>query len=139
MKKLIQNIKKYPISYLVTTLIGLAVGFVFFALFFFWLRGISIVGAIDGTGVAGAVLLGVFGLVWLSRNGAFDTMSYGFSQMFASMFGRKANKYNDFSEYKEQKNTKREVGSLSYIALAFDGFLYLIAFAVLEIVLHTLY
>lgn len=139
MKKLFASIRKYPKSFIITALISLVIGFGIFCIFFFWLGAKSITGAIDGTGVAGAVLFSAFVLIWLSRNGAFDTMSYGFNQMFSSMFGRKANKYNDFADYKDQKNTKREIASLYYFSFLFVAILYLIAFSILEIIFHTLY
>ena len=139
MKKLFLDIRKHPMSYVITSVISLAVGFLFFCIFYFWLGQSSLVGALNGTGVAGAVLIAVFGLAWLSRNGAFDTISYGFNQMFASMFNKEANRYNDMVEYKEEKNKKREVSGLYYFAFLFVGILYLFAFAGLEIYFHVLY
>ena len=139
MKSLILNIKKYPRLYLITLVIGLVLGFGIFCIFYFWFSHQKIIGALNGTGVAGAILLAFFGFGWLARNGAFDTISYGFNQMFSSMFGRKANKYNDMVDYKEQKNTKREAGPTAYVSFLFSGLLYLIAFSVLEIVYHILY
>ena len=139
MRKLFENIRKYPKSYIVAFLIALVVGFGIFCIFFFWLGQQSLVGAINGTGVAGAGLIFIFGLGWLSRQGAFDTMSYGFSQMFASMFNKQANKYNDMVEYKNEKNARRAQGSLYYVTFLLAGLLYFIAFSILEILLHTLY
>ena len=139
MNKLILDIKKHPISYVVATLVAFLVGFTFFALFYFWFGKFSIVGAINGTGVAGVVLVASFGLTWVSKEGAFDIVTYGFRQMFTSMFGHKANMYNDFVEYKEQKNIKREQAGLYYFSLLFVGLLHFIAFGVLEIVFHVLY
>ena len=139
MKKLFLDIKKHPVAHIIARIIGLAIGFTIFALFYFWLGQFSLVGAINGTGVAGAVLIGVFGLAWLSRQGAFDTLSYGFNQMFASMFNKQANKYHDMVEYKEQKNISRAQSGLYYFAFLSTGLLHLIAFSILEILLHTLY
>ena len=137
--KLVESFKKHRTGFLIVTIVSLVIGITIFLLFFFVIRSQTIVGAVDGAGVAGLALLAVFGLAWLSRAGAFDTISYGFGQMFTSMFARKANKYNDFADYKEQKNTKREVASLSYFCYLFVGILFLIAFGVLEIVYHSLY
>ena len=139
MKKLFLDIKKHPKSHVITAIIAALVGFGFYCIFYFWLGKMSLVGAINGTGVAGAVLVASFVFTWLTRNGAFDTISYGFNQMFASMFGRQANKYNDMVDYKEQKNTKRESASMAHVAILTVGILYFIAFGVLEIVLHSLY
>ena len=139
MKKLFLDIRKHSISYIVGTLVALAVGFSLFAIFYFWFTPFTMVGAINGTGVAGAVLVAFFGLAWVSRQGAFDTLSYGFSQMFASMFNKQANRYNDMVEYKEQKNISRAQSSMYYFTFLLVGFLHFIAFAILEIILHTLY
>ena len=139
MKKLFLDIKKHPVSYIVATIVSIVVGFGVFCIFYFWLGQQSMVGAINGTGVAGAVLISVFGLSWLARNGAFDTISYGFTQMFASMFNKEANRYNDMVEYKEQKNISRANSSMYHFAILLIGVLYLIAFAVLEIYFHVLY
>lgn len=139
MKKLILSLKKYPKAFIISSIVGVIIGFVVFCIFYFVLSKMTIVGAINGTSVAGAVLIATFGLVWLSRNGAFDTMSYGFKQMFTSMFNREANRYNNFAEYKEDKNAKREVASLSYFSFLAVSLLFFIAFAVLEIVYHIQY
>lgn len=139
MRKLFISLRKYPKAFIITMIVGLLVGLTVFLIYYFAIFNQTIVGALNGTGVAGAVLVAAFVLAWLSRNGAFDTLSYGFGQMFTSMFARKANKYNDFADYKQQKNTKREVASMAYVTLLLDGFIYLIAFGILEIVFHTLY
>ena len=139
MKKLFLDIRKHPLSYVIASIISIVVGFGIFCIFYFWIGLSSLVGAINGTGVAGAALVAAFGLSWLSRQGAFDTISYGFSQMFASMFNKQANRYNDMVEYKEQKNISRENSGLYHFAILFIGLLYFIAFAILEIYLHTLY
>ena len=139
MKKLILSIKKYPKSFIITSIVDVTLGTAVFLIFYLWLNKFKLIGALNGTGVAGLVLIAVFGLAWLSRNGAFDTISYGFGQMFTSMFARKANKYNDFASYKEDKNTKREIASLSYFSHLFVGVLFLLSFAILEIVYHSLY
>ena len=139
MKKLFLDIKKHPLAYILALVISIVVGFGIFCIFYFWLRQQTIVGAIDGTGVAGAFLIAAFCLSWLARNGAFDTISYGFNQMFASMFNKEANRYNDMVEYKEQKNISRANSSMYHFAILLIGVLYLIAFAVLEIYFHVLY
>ena len=139
MKKLIESFKKHRKAFIITSIVALVIGLTIFLVFYFALNKQSFIGLLNGTGVAGVVLVCFFGLAWLSRAGAFDTISYGFGQMFTSMFARKANKYNDFADYKEQKNTKREVASLAYFSYLFVGVLFLIAFGILEIVFHSLY
>ena len=138
MKKLIENIKKYPRTYIVTTLVSLVVGAVIFILVYF-LKSQSLVDAIDGVTIAAVVLMGVGILAILSRFGAFDTMSYGFSQMFASLFNREANKFNDMVDYKQKKNETRQSGSYFYIPMIFVSLLFFIALIVLEIVKSNLY
>ena len=139
MKKLFLDIHKHPVSYIVATIVAFLIGFTFFALFYFWFGKFTIIGAINGTSVGGAVLVGSCILTWVTREGAFDFLTYGFKQMFTSMFGRQANKYNDFVEYKEQKNIKREAAGYYYLSLLVVGLLHFIAFGVLEIVYHSLY
>ena len=139
MKKLFLDIRKHPISYIVGILVAFAIGFSMFAIFYFWLSAFTIVGAINGTGVSGAVLIAVFGLAFVARQGAFDTLSYGFTQMFASMFNKEANRYNDMVEYKEQKNVSRAQSSMYYFTFLLVGVLHFVAFAILEVIFHTLY
>ena len=137
MSKFSESIKKHYKLFLLVGAIDIVVGLAIFFVFYFAINVRTIIGAIDGTGIAGAVILSLFIFSWLGRNGAFDTMSYGFSQMFASMFGKQANKYNDFVGYKEQKNAKRQAGSYAYFMHLFVSLLFFIAFAVLEIIYHT--
>ena len=138
MRKLIENIRKFLRIYILTLLISLVSGTAIFCLLYF-LRGKGMVPALDGTGVAGVVLVSIGVLCLIARYGAFDTMSYGFKQMFASLFAKEANKYNDMSEYKEQKNTVRKVSSSYYYVIIFVGVLFLIAFLILEIYRLTNY
>ncbi len=138
MGKFIYHIRKYLKVYLITALISLAVGVGIFCLYYF-LRDRTIIAAIDGVTMAGVILLGVGILCLLGRFGAYDTMSYGFKQMFASMFAKEANKYNDMSEYKEEKRVKRESSSYYYVVMMIVSLLFFIAFAILEIYKTQLY
>ena len=138
MGKFIYHIRKYLKAYLITALISLAVGVGIFCLYYF-LRDRTIIAAIDGVTMAGVILLGVGILCLLGRFGAYDTMSYGFKQMFASMFAKEANKYNDMSEYKEEKRVKRESSSYYYVVMMIVSLLFFIAFAILEIYKTQLY
>lgn len=137
MKKLIENIKKYPRTYLIISLVSIVVGVIIFLLFFY-LNYQSLVDAINGVTVAGIVLLSAGLLSLLARFGAYDTFSYGFSQMFASFFNRQANKYNDMVDYKEKKDASRKAGTYYYVPLIVIGLLFFIALIVLEIVKSTL-
>ena len=133
MNKFRANIRKYFKTYLITFIVSLAIGLgIFFA--FFFTHTTKYVGALDGTGVASLALAGLSLLMWIGRMGAYDSMSYGFKQMFTSMFAKSANKYHDFAGYKEEKNEKRKMSSKYYFVMLFVGFLFLIAFIVLEII-----
>ena len=138
MGKASENFKKYFKTYLIYFIIFFVVGVGVF-LAFFLAQNRTIVASLNGSGVAFAVLAACGGLSWLSRMGAFDTMSYGFSQMFASMFGKEANKYNDMVAYKEDKNTKRTSSASAFLSIFAAGIPFLIAFVVLEIVKSTMY
>ena len=127
MGKFVNHIRKYLKVYLITAFVSLAVGVGIFCLYYF-LRDRTLLAAIDGVTMAGVILLGVGLLCLLGRFGAYDTMSYGFKQMFASMFAKEANKYNDMSEYKEEKRIKRESSSYYYVVMMIVSLLFFIAF-----------
>lgn len=130
---ILKNLKVYIIALIISLLIGLGL----FLTFFLLNKGIA--GAIDGTGIPGAILLGVGLLCWIGRLGTFDSMSYGFSQMFTSMFGRKANKYHDFNAYVDDKRVKRKSASHYYFVIMIVGALFLIALGVLMIYKNAVY
>ena len=136
MKKIIDNIRKYFITYLITFIVSSLIGIGIFLTFYF-VQEQSLIGSINGTSIAFATLFGVSILLWLGRLGAFDTMSYGFKQMFASMFAKNPNKYNDFVSYKDEKNMKRSASAKLYFVMMFVSFIFLIAFLVLEIVKYS--
>lgn len=138
MGKVRENFRKYFKTYLIFFFIFFIVGVAIFLTFFF-VQNQTIVASLNGSGVAFAFLAASGGFSWLSRAGAFDTMSYGFSQMFASMFGKEANKYNDMAAYKEDKNTKRTSSASTFLSIFAAGIPFLIAFVVLEIVKSTMY
>ena len=133
-----ENFKKYFKTYLIYFIIFLVIGVGVFLGFFFG-QNRTIVASLNGSGIAFAILAASGGLSWLARMGAFDTMSYGFKQMFGSMFGKEANKYNDMAAYKEDKNTKRTSSASVYFSIFAASVPFLIAFVVLEIVKHALY
>ncbi len=138
MGKFIFHIRKYLKVYLITAVVSLAVGAGIFCLYYF-LRDQTLIAAIDGVSMAGVILLGVGILCLLARLGAFDTMSYGFKQMFSSMFAKEANKYNDMAGYKEEKREKRASSSYYYVVMMIVSLLFFIAFAILEIYKVQLY
>ena len=136
MKKIIEDIKKnfkiYAITFLISSLIGIGI-----FLTFYFVEEQSFSGSLNGTSVAFASLFGISILLWIGRMGAFDTMSYGFKQMFASMFAKDANKYNDFMSYKDEKNTKRKASTKYYFVMMLVSFIFLITFIILEIVKYN--
>lgn len=136
MRRFFGHIRIHFKAYLITFIVSLAIGLGIFFGFFFG-HTTRYIGALDGTGVAALALGGISALMWIGKLGAFDSMSYGFKQMFTSMFNRSANKYNDFATYKEDKNTQRKSGSKFYFVSLFVASLFLIAFIVLEIVKST--
>ena len=138
MGKVIDNIRLHLKTYILVTIISLLVGVAIFLVFFF-IKERTLLGALDGTGIAGVFLLGAGLLCLLARFGAFDTMSYGFKQMFSSMFAREANQYNDMVEYKENFNKKRQSSSHYYVPMMLVSLLFFIAFIILEIFKSQLY
>ena len=138
MGKTSENFKKYFITYLIYFLIFLAVGATVFLVFFF-VQNQTMIASINGTGIAFAILVACGGFSWLARMGAFDTMSYGFNQMFASMFSKEPNKYNDMAAYKEDKNTKRSASASTFVAIFVSAIPFALAFIALEIAKAVIY
>lgn len=136
MKRLLAHIRKHFKAYLVTFIVALAIGLGIFLTFYF-LHKSKYIGAMDGTGVAFLALTGIALLIWIGKLGAYDSMSYGFKQMFTSMFGRNPSKYNDFAGYKEEKSQQRKSSSKLYFAMLFVAILFGIAYVILEIVLRA--
>ena len=138
MKKIIENIKKYFKIYLITFVISSLIGLGIFLTFYF-VQNKTFTASINGTGVAFIALFGFATLSWIGHHGAFDSMSYGFKQMFSSMFGKSANKYNDFAGYKDEVNTKRKYSSKYYFVMLLVSLIFLIAFIIIEIVKYNIY
>ena len=133
MSKVSEHIKKYFLNYLISFVIGLVVGVAIF-LIVYYVQNQTLVAALNGTGIAFASIIALAGMSALARAGAFDTFSYGFTQMFSSMFSKEANKYHDMVAYKEEKNTKRSSSAKTYYSLLLASLFFLIAFIILEIV-----
>lgn len=130
MNKFTENIKKYHKSYIITLIVSLLVGLGIFLAFLLAEKS-KYIGAMDGTGVSSAALAGLSALLWIGKLGAYDSMSYGFKQMFSSMFGKSANKYHDFASYKEEKNNQRKSSSKYYFVSLTIGVLFFIAYIIL--------
>lgn len=133
MNKFKEHMIKFKKAYLLSFGISSVAGVAVFLIFYFT-SGQTLLGALNGTGVAGVLLLGAGGLCLLARLGAFDTMSYGFRQWFSAMFAREANKYNNMSDYKDQKTKERAKASYYYYVIMIVSLFFFIAFIILEIV-----
>ena len=107
--------------YIIATIISLIFAGGMFCLVFFGFKKHFV----DGLAYGGVLLLGGALLIWITREGFFDIFSYGFKQFGTTLFGKKANKYNDFSGYKEYKNIDREKRSKYYLAVGAVGLLFL--------------
>ena len=132
MQKIIENIRKYKTAYLISLVVSLVVGVAIFLVFYFVQQG-TMVAYLNGTGVSFGALFGIGTLLWLAKAGAFDTLSYGFNQMFTSMFAKEANKYHDLVAYKEDKNQQRRFSANIHYVVWIVSFFFLVAFIVLLI------
>lgn len=120
--------------YFIVSAISLIIGAGVFCLVFF-LKDQSLMAACNGTSLAGIVLifLGVISLV--NRLGAFDTISFGFRQMGASMFAKDPRSAGNFTDYKEYKNEIRKTRSKGFIAMFCVGVVFMLVYIVLQIIL----
>ena len=85
MKKFIENFKRYYRAYLIYGTVFAVIGVGIFLLFFF-LGDKSLSGATNGIGWSALALFFLGCLILLSNYGAYDFLSYGFQQMFTSLF-----------------------------------------------------
>lgn len=138
MKKLITNILKFKKTYIITLVISIVLGVAIFLIYYF-VQGQTMMASLNGTGMAGVILIGLGLLLLVAHYGAFDTLSYGFNQMFASLFAKEANKYNDMVSYKDDKNVRRANSSSYYYVMMLVGAIFLIAFSILEIYRYIIY
>ena len=136
MSKFSDNFKRFKWYYIIAGLIAFLLGSLAFLLFFF-LVGRDMISAINGVTIAAVGLLAIGGFIWLSSQGTFDLLAYGFKQMFTSMFNKSANKYNDYADYHEQKTASRASAPKTYFSFLFIGLLFGIAIAILEIIYHA--
>ena len=138
MGKIADNFRKHLITYIISFVVALLIGVAIFLVFYF-VQNATLVGYMNGTGVAFGALFGVGTLMWLSKAGAFDTLSYGFTQAFASMFNKDANKYNDMVAYKEDKENTRKASANIHFPFWIASLLFLIAFVAILIYRSVIY
>ena len=136
MNKIIDNIRKFLKLYITTFVISIIIGVTIILLFYF-LQGQSIVSILNGATIAFVIFLSFGGLAFVTRQGMFDSLSYGFNQLFSSMFGKDANKYNDFNTYKDDKNSKRTSSPHLYLLFLLVGLIFAIVTAILFIVVKA--
>ena len=135
MGKAKENFRKFYKAYIVTFVVSLLIGAGIFCLYFF-LNVANVLHALNGVTFSTIALAGLGGLMWVNSQGAFDTLSYGFRQMFASFFAKNANKYNDMYAYKEAKAQKRESSPKTWLAVLIAAAIFALAIIPLEIIYH---
>lgn len=123
--------KKFWKVYLATFIVSLAIGAGIFCAYFFT-NTRSLIFASNGAALSGVILVCLGGLCYVAYEGFFDFISYGFKQLFSSIFGRVPNENNDFPSYKEAKNTIRTKRSKYFVIICLTGLLYVIAFIILR-------
>ena len=137
MKRAFTQIKKYWLINLLTLVISLIVGGGIFCLFFF-LRGKTIVAAVDGSAVATVSILGIGLLVWMHHLGAFDTFAFGFKQLGSMLFAKEPRRDGKYQDYRQEKIEKRNNSSFNFVAIIVAGLLLSISLIVLEIIYRTM-
>lgn len=131
------NFKKFFKAYLISFLIFMAIGGLIVLIYYFTHEKVF-VDLVDGATLSMIVLLGLGGLMFVSREGFFDVFSYGFKQLGSAMFSKKANEYNDFPGYKENKRVKREASPRLFLSALVSGAVFIVIMIVLRIVLITM-
>lgn len=121
------------ITYLISLIISLIIGCIIFCLYFF-LRNKSLYDAINATSLAGVLLVCLGGLMFVSNEGFFDFVSYGFKQIGSSIFSKKANENNDFANYKQENTVKRKSKPKIFVCFLISGVVFLVAMIVLRII-----
>ena len=138
MSKFSDNFKKYLQAYIATFVVSFLVGVVIFLLVFFLSKNkMTLVGAINSSAISGVILFSLGVLAFVSNMGMFDSLTYGFNQLGSSLFGKKANKFHDFNEYRDEKIMKRKVSANYYWPILISSIPYIIALVILEIILHV--
>ena len=136
MKRAFEQFKKYWLVNLITFLLSLVVGAIIFCIMFF-LRGRTLLSAVDGAALGAISVLFLGLLFWMHHLGAFDTFVFGFKQLGSMLFAKDARRDGSYAEYRERKTESRNNSSFNFIAVIFAGLLLCIALIVLEIVYHA--
>ena len=136
MKRAFEQFKKYWLVNLITFLLSLVVGAIIFCIMFF-LRGRTLLSAVDGAALGAISVLFLGLLFWMHHLGAFDTFVFGFKQLGSMLFAKDARRDGSYAEYRERKTESRNNSSFNFIAVIFAGLLLCIALLVLEIVYHV--
>ena len=136
MKRAFEQFRKYWLVNLITFFISLVVGAIIFCLMFF-LRGQTLLSAVDGAALSAVSVLFLGLLFWMHHLGAFDTFVFGFKQLGSMLFAKDARRDGTYAEYRERKTESRNNSSFNFIAVIFAGLLLCIALLVLEIVYHA--
>ena len=136
MNKALIQIKKHWKTNLITFIIGIVIGIAIFCLMFF-LRTMCLKDAVDGTSIGAVSVLFAGLLMWVSHLGSFDTIAFGFKQLFSSVFAKNPLRDGTLSDYKEEKSEKRSNSSYNFVSMIAAGLILLIPVIVLEIIYHT--
>ena len=136
MKRAFEQFKKYWLVNLITFIISLVVGAIIFCLFFF-LRGRTLLSAVDGAAVGAISVLFLGLLFWMHHLGAFDTFVFGFKQLGSMLFAKDARRDGTYAEYREKKTEIRNNSSYNFIAIIFAGLLLCVALLVLDIIYNV--
>ena len=119
MKKEILN------KYFIKMTIGIMV-----ATLFMLIKGFHILVFCDGLFLAGAFMMGIAGLNFVSREGGYDMFGYSFYYVFK----RKSEQYVDYKDYQDKNNAKRKRKCFDF-SLLFSGiFLVLLSFLIFILV-----
>lgn len=118
MKKKIE-LKPYIIAAIISLIIG---GGIFCLIFLVFRKSV-----LDGIAFPGIILLSVALFIWISREGFFDLLSYGFKQLGSALFSKAPTQYNDYAGYRQQAYEIREKRSKYYLGVGLVGLLFLIA------------
>ena len=138
MKRAFQQIRKHWVTNLIAAIVSLAVFAGIFCWVFFSRFNEEIIAAIDGA-TFGTMAVLLFGLLsWVAHLGAFDMVTFGFKQLFSSLFAKKANRDGEFPDYKEAKTEKRINSSYAFVSIIFTGLFCSISIIVLEIIFQIL-
>ena len=138
MGKFALEFNKHRIPYIVSFFIMLAIGgVVFLLIFLLGNKALTLVGALDAATVSSIVILSISGLFFVASVGFFDSFSYGFKQMFTSMFSKTPNKHHDYQAYRDEKATQRKSAPRYYMSFLFSAVLFIIATIVLFILVRV--